>query len=74
MSKVSIPLNKDEEKLFKQYAKFHNKPLSTLFKESLEEKIEEDFDLEAIKDYESTKETGGVSYYSHNEVRGMLGL
>ena len=74
MSKVTIPLNKDEEELFKQYAKFHNKPLSILFKESLEEKIEEDFDLEVIKNYENIKEANDVSYYSHNEVKGMLEL
>ncbi|MCY3036181.1 DUF6290 family protein [Aerococcus urinae] len=74
MSKVSILLNKDEEELFNQYAKFRNKPLSTLLKQSLEEKIEEDFDLEVVKNYEANKEANDVSYYSHNEVKGMLGL
>lgn len=74
MSTVTIRLNKDEEELFNQYAKFHDQPLSTLFKQTMEEKIEEDFDIEVIKNYEAAKEAGDVSYYSHDEVKKMLGL
>ena len=40
MSTITVRLNSDEAKLYKEYAEFKNIPLSTLMKEALEEKIE----------------------------------
>lgn len=74
MSTVTIRLNEDEKKLFEEYSRFHAEPLSTLFKKTLEEKIEEELDMVSIKEYEERKEKGGLEYHSHDQVKSMLDL
>ena len=48
MSIISIRLNPTEERIFTEYAKFHGKNLSSLLKESLIEKMEEEFDIKLL--------------------------
>lgn len=74
MSTITIRLNKDEEQLFEEYAKLQDQPLSTLLKKTLAEKIEDEFDLEAIKHYEERRQNGKTEYYDHNEAKKILGL
>lgn len=70
---VSIRLNETEESVFSEYATFQGKSLSSLFKESLIEKIEDELDLklltEAIEYNKKHPET-----YTHEEVKQKLGL
>lgn len=74
MSTITIRLNEEEKKLFDEYAKLNNKPLSTIFKESLEEKIEAEFDLKAILEYEESLKNNEVEYVSFDEVKKRLGI
>lgn len=74
MSTITIRLNKKEEKIFNEYARLHGIPLSTLFKKTLEEKIEEELDIKAIKDYEKDLESGNIELFNHEEVKKMLGI
>ncbi|KZX37301.1 hypothetical protein J7554_09455 [Wohlfahrtiimonas chitiniclastica] len=73
MSIVSIRLNDHEANLFKEYAEFHGASLSSLFKASLLEKMEDELDIklleEAIIYNKKHPET-----YTHDEVRKVLGL
>ena len=73
MSIISVRLNQAEERIFTEYAKFHGKSLSTLLKESLAEKMEEELDaklLDEAKEYnEKNPET-----YTHEQVKQKLGL
>ena len=48
MSIISVRLNATEERLFTEYAEFHGKSLSTLLKESLAEKMEEELDAKLL--------------------------
>ena len=48
MSTITIRLNQDEKRLFEEYAKLQDQPLSTLLKKALAEKIEDEFDLDVI--------------------------
>lgn len=74
MSTTTVRLNSDEERLYKEYAKYINIPLSTLMKEALEEKIEDEIDLKAILAYEQRFKNNEVEYISFDEVRKRLGL
>ncbi len=74
MSTVTIRMNADEEHLYREYAKFRNIPLSTLMKEALEEKIEDELDLKAISDYESRVAEGQVEYTTLEDIKKELGL
>ena len=74
MSTITVRLNEEEQKVFNEYAKLHGIPLSTLFKQSLEEKIEDEIDMKIIKEYEEDVKNGNTKVYSHDEVMKMLGL
>ena len=70
MSTISLRLNKEEERLFKNYADFTGEGLTTLLKKALTEKIEEEYDLQAVKEYESAKAKGEVILVDHEEFWG----
>lgn len=70
---VSVRLSDRDEKLFKKYAEMHGISLSDLFRDSVMEKIEDEYDLQcfdkAMKEYEADPVT-----YTHEEIGKMLGL
>ena len=72
MSTISLRLNKEEERLFKNYADFTGEGLTTLLKKALTEKIEEEYDLQAVKEYESAKANGEVILVDHEKFWGDL--
>lgn len=74
MSTITIRLNSEEQNTFNEYAKLHGIPLSTLFKQSLEERIEDEFDMKMIKEYEEDVKNGNVEIYTHSDVKKILGL
>ncbi|WP_017549890.1 type II toxin-antitoxin system RelB family antitoxin [Salinicoccus carnicancri] len=45
MSTITVRMNKDEQEVFETYAKLRGVPLSTIMKQTLEEKIEDEFDV-----------------------------
>ncbi|MFC3900676.1 type II toxin-antitoxin system RelB family antitoxin [Aliicoccus persicus] len=71
MNLVTVRLNEEEEKLYNEYAKLHGIPLSTLFKQTLESKMEDELDMKAIQEYEEnmTEET-----QTHEEMKKTLGF
>ena len=58
MSVISIRFNSEEENIIKNYAKSKGFSISQLIKETLMEKIEEEYDLEVCKEYLKAKEEG----------------
>ena len=69
MSTITVRLNSEEARIYKEYAEFKNVPLSTLMKEALEEKIEDEIDLKAIFAYEERLKGGELEYISLHEVK-----
>jgi len=74
MGTITVRLNKKEEKTFNEYAKLLGVPLSTLLKQTLEEKIEDEIDIKVIEEYEKDVKNGKTEVYSHDEVMKILGL
>ncbi len=72
MATITVRLNSEEEKLYKEYAKYRNIPLSTLMKEALEEKIEDELDLKAILAYEERLKNNEIEYISFDEMKKRL--
>lgn len=72
MSTITVRLNSDEAKIYREYAEFRNIPLSTLMKEALEEKIEDEIDLKAILTYEERLKNNEVEYISFDEIKKRL--
>ena len=58
MSVISIRFNSEEENVIKNYAKAKGFSISQLIKETLMEKIEEEYDLEVCKEYLQATEKG----------------
>lgn len=74
MSTITIRLNNEEEKAFNEYAKLYEMPLSTLFKQALQERIENEIDMKIINEYEENVKSGSIEVYDHSEVMKILGL
>ena len=74
MGLITISLSSEEERAFNQYAKFHGMSLSYLFKQALEEKIEDEIDMKIIKDYEESIKNGTFESKDFHEVKKILGL
>ena len=74
MDTIIVRLNKDEAKIYKEYAEFKNMPLSTLMKEALESKIEEALDLKAILAFEERLKNNEVDFIPFDEMKRRLGM
>ena len=74
MDTVTVRLNSEEKKLFNEYAKLQGIPLSTLLKKTLEEKLEDEFDMKSIMDYEEDVKNNNIKTYEHEQAKKMLGL
>jgi len=74
MGTVTVRLNKEEEEIYTKYAKFNNAALSTLMKEALMEKIENEIDLKTVSEYEKRLEDKEVEYFSLDETKKILGI
>lgn len=74
MSTITVRMNKDEQEAFEAYAKLHGVPLSTIMKQALEERIEDEFDLELLKSYEADVQNDDVTVYDHDEMKKQLCL
>ena len=72
MSTVTVRLNSEEAKIYKEYAKFKKVPISTLMKEALNEKIEDEIDLKSIMDYERKVADSEVEYIPLEEIKKGL--
>lgn len=71
MTIVSVRLNKEEERIFKEYAAFHGQSLSSLFKNSVIEKMEDELDLELLKEAMAYNKKHPETY-THDEVKKIL--
>ena len=74
MSTITVRRNKDEEDIYVKYAKFNNTPLSTLMKEALMEKIENEIDLNSVLEYENRLVNKEIEYYSMEDTKKILGI
>ena len=73
MNTIIVRMNKHEQKIFEEYAKMHDKPLSTIMKEALYKRIEDELDKESIRAYEADIQDGAdeeVNPLPHHQARG----
>jgi hypothetical protein len=74
MPHVSLRVTEQEKNWMESYARVQGINLSEAIKEAFFEKLEDEYDLKAIKEYEEEKAKGNVKYYSIDEVKKRLGL
>ncbi|MDO5562744.1 MAG: DUF6290 family protein [Synergistaceae bacterium] len=70
---ISLRLNDEDTTLFKKYAEIHGMSISELIRQSVLERIEDEYDLKAYEkamaEYRKNPET-----YSHEDVARMIAL
>ena len=71
---VSVRLNKEESKFLRQVSAPYGCGVSSLIKRLAFEKLEDEYDLQIIQDYEAEKAAGTLETIPYEEVRKSLGL
>lgn len=74
MAHVSLRVSEQEKSWMEGYAKMHGVNLSEAIKKAFFEKLEDEYDLQIIEQYEQEKKLGTVKYYSLAEVQQELGF
>ena len=74
MSHVSLRVSEQEKNWMESYAKAHGTSLSDAIKNVFFEKLEDEYDLKIIEEYENDKKNGTIQYYSVSELKKELGL
>ena len=73
MTTISLRLSDEDSKLFKKYAEMHGISVSELLRQSVFEKIEDEYDLqvykEAMEDFKKNPHT-----YTLDEIEEELGI
>lgn len=71
---VSFRLSGQEKKLMQNYAQLHNISVSAALKNAFFEKLEYEYDMNTIREYEAKKAQGDTQYFTHAEMKERLGL
>ncbi len=72
MSTISLRLNEKEDALIRKYAELHNIELSAFIRQTIIEKIEDEYDLTLFN--KVWEEEQDQERMSHDEVKKELGL
>ena len=70
---ISLSLNDADSALVTKYAEIHGMSVADLFRQSVLERIEDEYDLQAYRKAMEEYEANPVTY-THEEVGRMLGL
>ena len=71
MPHVSLRVSEEEKSWMENYARLHGRNLSDAVKEAFFEKLEDEYDLQTIREYEAAPDK---KFYSLDEVKKELGL
>ena len=65
---LSLRLSNEDEQLIRNYARYNQLTVSEFLRMAALERIENEYDLEALREYEERKVSGNVRLFSHDEV------
>lgn len=71
---ISVRVSKAEQELLNHMSKFYGCGVSSLIKKLAFEKLEDEFDLEVIREYEKDKESEEFKLYAHEDVWKELNI
>lgn len=71
---VTIRFNEEEKKIFENCAKLYNCSISSMIKRLAIEKLEDEMDMNIIKKYENTKQSGKLKTRPIENLWSELGL
>ncbi len=71
---ISVRVNDAEQEMLTQASSVYGCGVSSLVKQLAFEKLEDEYDLQAIAEYEQEKASGTLELRGHDEVWKALGL
>ena len=71
MPHVSLRVTEQEKDWMESFAELHGKNLSDAVKDAFFEKLEDEYDLRSIREYEADPDKKA---HAHDDVKKMLGL
>lgn len=71
---ISVRLNEQEKAMLNDIAMLNGVGISTMIKQIIFEKLEDEYDYKIIKEYEKEKEDGTLEFTPFNELVKELNL
>lgn len=68
MNIISVRVNDDEMAILEKASKLYSNKISSMIKQIVFEKLEEDYDIKAVMEYEKQKEAGTLETRDIEEV------
>ena len=70
----SIRINEEEKDILQKASKIYGCGISSMIKQIVFEKLEDDYDLKIIEEYEKDKKNKALKYYTADETWNILGV
>jgi hypothetical protein len=74
MPHISLRVSEQEKIYMESYAKVHGITLSDALKDIFFQKLEDEYDMQVLREYEKEKASGVHEYFTHEEVGKKLGF
>lgn len=74
MTTVTLRLNKEEKYIFEEVVDLYGGKLSTAIKQLALDKIQEEYDLQLIRDFEEREKNNEVEFITFDDLRKDLNL
>ena len=71
---ISVRVSDEEDKAFKKFSKLYDRPVSSLMKEFFIQRIEDEYDMKIVEQYEKDVAAGKESLTSWEDVVKELNL
>lgn len=71
MTLINIRFNKEQLKVIDELQKVYNMPVSTMLKKIIFEKIEDDYDIQVVKNYENKTTNKTYTFEEYIERYGI---
>lgn len=73
MGTISLRVSEAERDMLNEASKVYGCGVSSMIKQIVFDKLEDEYDLSLVREYEELKAKGGVKTFSHEEAWKMIG-
>lgn len=74
MGVISVRFTEKEENLIRDFSEFTGKSISELLKETFFEKLENEYDLRVVDEFEKKVEAGTAEFFDLEDFEKAIGL
>lgn len=74
MNIISLRVNQEEKRILEEFSKLYNCGVSSMIKKILFEKLEEEYDLKIVKEFEEKEKNNETEFFDYEYVMKELNL